>query len=73
MTRRIVDLSVAMSSPLPGFGPNCAGSGMTCNPATSCWSIPRRARATGYTVSALPVKLAGGSAGWCRAKAIFDE
>ncbi len=29
--------------------------------------------AHGYTVSALPVKVAGASAGWCRAVAIFDE
>ncbi len=27
----------------------------------------------GYTVSALPVKIKGASAGWCRAVAIFDE
>lgn len=29
--------------------------------------------ATGYTVSALPVKVERASAGWCRAVAIFDE
>jgi kynurenine formamidase len=28
--------------------------------------------ATGFTVSCLPVKIRGGSAGWCRAVAIFD-
>jgi kynurenine formamidase len=29
--------------------------------------------ATGFTVSCLPVKVAGASAGWCRAAAILDE
>ena len=29
--------------------------------------------ATGFTVSCLPVKVAGASAGWCRAAAIVDE
>ncbi|SUJ10377.1 Uncharacterised protein [Sphingomonas paucimobilis] len=27
---------------------------------------------TGFTVSCLPVKVKGGSAGWCRAVAIFE-
>ena len=29
--------------------------------------------ATGFTVSCLPVKVAGASAGWCRAAAIVDD
>ena len=29
--------------------------------------------ATGFTVSCLPVKVAGASAGWCRAAAILDQ
>ena len=52
--------------------PTASASSASTARSRSCTTSARCRLPTGFTVSCLPVKIAGASAGWCRAVAVVD-